>query len=94
MKDLMEKYNMRKIDAAARMKLTPAAITQYLKGKRGAVLIEEIEKSGETMEILSELSKAVVKNSVPEELVIEKLCRACMTLRGKGICACASLKAK
>jgi predicted transcriptional regulator len=94
MKDLMENYDMRKTDAAAIMKLTPAAITQYAKGERGGALATEIAKSEETMRILSELAKALVENTASQEIVIEKLCKACMTLRSEGICACASLTMK
>ncbi|MGA3193087.1 MAG: hypothetical protein ABSD73_11360 [Candidatus Bathyarchaeia archaeon] len=92
MRELMEKYDMRKTDAAAKMKLTPAAITQYVKGDRGAMLVSEVTKSEEAMGILSELCKVLVKGTAPEEAVIEKLCKACMTLRSKGICSCPSLK--
>jgi len=40
MKELREKYNMRKIDASTRIELTTAAITQYFKGERGAIFIQ------------------------------------------------------
>lgn len=53
MKNLIEKYDLRKIDASAKMGLTPVAITQYMKGKRGAAFVEKIAKSEETMKILS-----------------------------------------
>lgn len=88
MRELTENYKMRKVDAAAMMKLTPAAITQYAKGERGATLVTEIAKSEETLRILSELSKAIVENTVSEERMIKKLCKACRTLRSTGICTC------
>jgi len=94
MKDLMETHNMRKIDAATKMRLTPAAITQYFKGVRGTMLVAEITKSEETMKILSELSKGLVENKMSDDTVTEKLCKACMTLRSEGICACANLRVK
>jgi predicted transcriptional regulator len=88
LKELMEEYNMRKIDAAAMMKLTPAAITQYAKGERGATLVTEIIKSEETLRILSDLSKAIAEDTISEEEMMKKLCKACRTLRYKGICTC------
>ena len=93
-RNLMDTYKMRKIDAAAKMELTPAAITQYVKGERGAMLVKEVAKSEETVKILSELSKALLDNSVPEEVMVNMLCRACMTLKSKGICTCPDLKAE
>lgn len=94
MKDLMEKHNLRKIDAAAKMKLSPAAITQYAKGERGAILVKEITKSCEAMRIVSEISRALVDGNMPEEAIMNRLCEACMALRSRGICSCISLKAK
>jgi predicted transcriptional regulator len=94
MRDLMEFYGMRKIDAAAKMKLTPSAITQYLRGQRGALLVKEITRSDEAMKVLKELSKVLVDSSVPEEAMVKMLCKACVTLRSEGICVCQNLKAK
>jgi len=85
MKNLMDKYNMRKVDVSAKMKLTPAAITQYMKGERGAAFVEKIGKSEKTMKIISELAEALAKDNVSAEIVIDKLCRACMTIRSEGI---------
>lgn len=86
MKDLLETHSMRKIDAAAKMKLTPAAITQYTKGKRGTEFLEKIFESEETMKIVSELSETLAKNDVSEKIVMEKMCKACMILRSEGVC--------
>jgi len=85
MKDLIEKHSMRKIDASAKMDLTPAAITQYMKGERGAMFVDEIMKSGETMKILSELAEALAKGNMHTETIIDKLCRACVTIRSERI---------
>ncbi|MEM2994785.1 MAG: hypothetical protein QXI91_02045 [Candidatus Bathyarchaeia archaeon] len=85
MKDLIEKYNVRKIDASTKMELTPAAITQYMKGERGASFIEEITKSEKTMKIVSEIAEALAKEKVPAETIIGKLCEACNTIRSEGI---------
>jgi len=85
MKDLIEKHNIRKIDASAKMEVTPAAITQYMKGERGAKLVDRIAKSEKTMKILSELAEAMAKDYVPAETVMNKLCDACFTIRSERI---------
>jgi len=85
MKNLVEKHHMRKIDTSAKMELTPAAITQYMKGERGATFVDEIAKSEKTMEILSELAEALAKNKAPAETIINKLCKACTTIRSERI---------
>lgn len=85
MKDLIQKYNVRKIDASVKMELTPAAITQYVKGERGAMFADKIVKSEKTMKILSELAETLANDNVPAETIIAKLCEACVTIRSEGI---------
>jgi len=81
MKDLIEEYKMRKIDVSTKMGLTPAAITQYIKGDRGATFKKKIAESEETMKILSELAEALAQDNVSEEIIETKMCKACMTIR-------------
>lgn len=85
MKELIEKYDIRKIDASAKMELTPAAITQYLKGERGTIFADEISRSGEIMEMISKLAETLAKDDAPIEGVIEKLCGICTTIRSERI---------
>ncbi|MEM1588808.1 MAG: hypothetical protein QXZ68_00845 [Candidatus Bathyarchaeia archaeon] len=80
-KELIEKYNMRKIDASEKMELTPAAITQYYKGERGTVLAREIEQSPEAMKMISRLAEAIAREETTPESVIEKLCEICASIR-------------
>lgn len=85
MKDLIEKHNMRKIDVSTKMELTPAAITHYLKGKRGVAFVEDISRSKKTMDIVADIAEIVARNDVPMEKLVEKLCIACNTIRSQGI---------
>lgn len=85
MKNLIEKYNVRKIDVSTKMELTPAAITQYMKGERGGTFVDKITKSEKTMKILSEIAEALAKDKTPAEATIEKLCEACTTIRSEGL---------
>jgi predicted transcriptional regulator len=85
MRELIEKHNMRKIDASAKMDLTPAAITQYFKGERGTLFINEISQSDETMKMISKLAEILARNDAPLESVIEKLCEICGAIRSERI---------
>ena len=85
MKDLIEKHNMRKIDVSTKMELTPAAITQYLKGERGAAFVDDISRSEKTMKIVSDIAKTLARNDIPMEDLIEKLCIVCNTIRSEGM---------
>lgn len=84
MKALIEKYNMRKIDVSTKMELSPAAITQYLKGERGVAFIDAISRSKKTMKIVSDIAEALARNDIPMETLIEKLCMACNIIRSEG----------
>jgi predicted transcriptional regulator len=80
-KELVEKHNMRKIEASEKMELTPAAITQYFKGERGTILTDEIIQSEEAMKMISKLAEAIAREDATPESVIEKLCEICATIR-------------
>ena len=85
MKELIEKYDMRKIDASAKMELTPAAITQYMKGERGTTFLNEISKSEETSKKIAKLAETLAKDEALMENVIEQLCEICATIRSEEI---------
>jgi len=85
MKGLIEKHDLRKIDVAAKMELTPAAITQYLNGKRGSSFVDSISQSEKTMKIVSEIAENLARNDIPMEDIMEKLCLACNTIRSEGV---------
>ncbi|MEM3773444.1 MAG: hypothetical protein QXX92_00360 [Candidatus Bathyarchaeia archaeon] len=80
-KELIEKHNMRKIEASEKMELTPAAITQYFKGERGATLANEIAQSEEAMKMISKLAENLAREDATPENVIERLCEICATIR-------------
>jgi predicted transcriptional regulator len=82
-KELIEKYDMCGIDASAIMELTPAAITQYLKGKRGAMFIHEILRSEEAMKKVSKLAETLARKNVSMEDVMKRLCEICVMIRSE-----------
>jgi predicted transcriptional regulator len=84
MRALIEKYGLRKIDASDKMSVSPAAVTQYVKGGRGSAFVEEISQSKRAMQIVSELAEALVKDEVPMDVVIQKMCEACTIIRSEG----------
>jgi predicted transcriptional regulator len=85
MRELVEKHGLRKIDASAKMAVSPAAVTQYMKGERGSAFIKEVSQSEKAMQIVSELAEALVKDETPMDTVISKLCEACTIIRSEGI---------
>lgn len=85
MKELIEKYGMRKIDVSTKMEITPAAITQYLKGERGTKFFSEMSQSEETMKKVSALTEKLARSEVPIENVIEQLCEICAIIKSEEI---------
>lgn len=81
--ELMEKYDLRKIDVAERMSLTPAAVTQYSKGIRGSTCVEEISGSKEIMKKISELSKVIAVDEANFETVMDNMCEVCRLIRSE-----------
>ncbi|MCK4320860.1 hypothetical protein KAW11_04510 [Candidatus Bathyarchaeota archaeon] len=84
MRSLVEKHGLRKIDASAKMAVSPAAVTQYMKGGRGSAFVEEMAQSKRAMQIVSELAEALVKDEVPMDVIIKKMCKACRIIRSEG----------
>ena len=84
MRELVEKHGLRKIDASTKMAVTPAAVTQYMNGERGSAFVEEVSQSERVMQIVSKLAEALVKDEVPMDTVISKLCEACAIIRSDG----------
>ncbi|MEM3673685.1 MAG: transcriptional regulator [Candidatus Bathyarchaeia archaeon] len=85
MKELVEKHGMRKIDVSEKMELTPAAITQYIKGERGSFAVNQLTRSEKTMEMISKLAENIARADVPTEKVMEELCEICMAIRSEGM---------
>lgn len=87
MKELVEKHGMRKIDVSEKMELTPAAITQYIKGERGSFVVNQLTNSEKTMGMISKFAETLAKTDVPTEKVMEELCEICTAIRSeKMIC--------
>ncbi|RLI30067.1 transcriptional regulator [Candidatus Bathyarchaeota archaeon] len=85
-KDLTEKHGLRKINAAKKLGLSPAALTQYQKGLRGRGFTEKILQSKNAMELITETAEALANGeAASSESVMVKLCQICRTLRKEGI---------
>jgi uncharacterized protein len=84
-RELVEKYGMKRSDAAVKMGVTPAAVTQYLSRARGGSATNLLEGSGKVMELVDELSRDIAAGESPLDVLIMKLCRACATARSEGL---------
>ncbi len=84
-RELVEKHGMKRGDAAAKMGLTPAAVTQYLSRARGGSATTLLEGSDKVMELVGELSRDIAAGESPLDVLLLKLCRACAAARSEGL---------
>jgi len=84
-RDLVEKHGMKRSDAAAKMGITPAAVTQYLSRARGGSATTLLEGNGKVMELVDELSRDIAAGESPLDVLLLKLCRACAAARSEGL---------
>lgn len=82
-RDLIEKYGLRKVDAADRMDVTPAAITQYLNRSRGDTASTMIKGSSKIMNLVSEITRDLAQGESPADMLLMKLCLACRAVRAE-----------
>ncbi len=72
-------------DIANLLGLTQAAVSQYLKSKRGQKGIELIRKSDEAMKVVKELVDDLVAGRITIEDEVDYLCKVCEILREEGL---------
>ncbi len=84
-RELVEKYGMKRSDAAVKMGITPAAVTQYLSRVRGGSATNLLEGNGKVMELVDEISRDIAAGESPLDVLLLKLCRACSAARSEGL---------
>ena len=81
-KELVEKHHLTQAEVARRFGVTDAAISQYLKSKRGTS--KEIENSGKYEEFKKEVEASAARIMNGSDIVTET-CRICEMVKKKGI---------
>ena len=84
-KELVEKHGLKRVRAAEKMELTPAAITQYLKKVRGETAVKMVESSDEAIKIISAMTNDLAKDEASVYDVLQNICQICQTMRSKGL---------
>ncbi|MEM2455227.1 MAG: helix-turn-helix domain-containing protein [Candidatus Bathyarchaeia archaeon] len=83
-KELVEKYGFTQVEAAKRIGTTQAAVSQYLRSKRGVV---DLELFKEVLPVIQSAASDVAEKIssgeiMPEEITL-KFCELCSSLRKK-----------
>jgi len=82
-REMIERGRLGPGEAAARMGVTPAAVTQYLKGVRGSDSVNIVNKSRRAKKILLELAYELAREETDMVIVLRKLCEACNCIRSE-----------
>jgi predicted transcriptional regulator len=81
-RELVENHNLSQAEVARRFGVTDAAISQYLKAKRGTS--KEIENSGKYEEFKKEVEQSAVRIVNGSDIVTET-CRICEVVKHNGM---------
>jgi len=84
-RQLVNELGLKKSDAAKKMDVTPAAITQYLNKSRGDKAINVIESSERISELITDLARDLAENENPSDIQLLKLCRTCQAIKSEGL---------
>ena len=84
-RQLVDEAGLKKSEAARKMDVTPAAITQYLNKSRGDRALKVIEGSEKIGELISDLADDLVNDETPPDMQLLKLCRTCQAIRAEGL---------
>lgn len=84
-RELINGYGLRRSEASKKMGVTPAAVTQYLKGVRGEITSSMVEGSEEATGVVSQIAEDLVKNEASMCEVLDKMCKACRAIRSSGL---------
>jgi predicted transcriptional regulator len=82
-KELSRDYKLKNVQIARKMEVTPAAVTQYLNRSRGGDAADLIQESKKVMGIVSEVAKDIVEEESPPDMLLMKLCKACLAVRSE-----------
>jgi hypothetical protein len=84
-RQLVNELGLKRSEAAKKMDVTPAAITQYLNKSRGDKAIDVIESSERLNELIVDLARDLAEDESLSDIQLLKLCRACQAIRSEGL---------
>jgi hypothetical protein len=79
-KELVQKYHLSQTEAAKRLGITQAAVSQYLSSKRAYKGTEQVEQYLSKIQIMAaETAQKLVNNEIAAKDVTFDFCRLCVT---------------
>lgn len=84
-RELIEKHDLKRSEAAKKMGVTPAAVTQYLERVRGGMAMDVAQSSKEVAKMVSKTADGLVRNEISICEVQGNICEACRAMRSSGL---------
>ena len=84
-RNLIEKHDFTQTEAAKRLGITQAAISQYIHSKRGLKAMTKFEEERVMIEkVVDEIAQDIAGGEKDAEKVSNSFCKLCLVLREKG----------
>ncbi|XRH75329.1 MAG: transcriptional regulator [Candidatus Methanosuratincola verstraetei] len=80
-KDMMSKYKISQSEVASKLGVTQAAISHYLKSKRGAKMASELETIPEVKAAVAKISEELMSKKSEDDLLFDEFCGLCKIIR-------------
>ncbi len=80
-RNMMNKYKLSQSEVASKLGVTQAAISHYLKSKRGSKMASELEKMPEVKEAVARISEELMRDRSNDDIVFEEFCGLCKIIR-------------
>ena len=84
-KGLIDDYGLKPIEAARKMDVTPAAVTQYLKGARGREYVDGVFEREDVKKALTGIVEELAADKVDFPSVLNRICELCKMVRREGL---------
>jgi len=85
-KELIEKHGFTQVEAAKKLGITQAAISQYLRSKRGAKDLRELKAFLPVIEsAASEVANKIASGRINSSEAALKICEICLYIRKKNL---------
>ncbi len=81
--NLTEKYGLTQIEAAKKMGLTQAAISHYLRSKRGAKAYNILKQDKEVLNYIKELATLIYEGKGNTKEAYDYVCKICEWIRSR-----------
>lgn len=80
-KDLCLKYGFTQIEAAKKLGITQAAISQYISSKRGGKKLKKLKSLSGVKSLIQEISKNIAEGKISKKELSSKICTICKAMR-------------